>query len=194
MHTNHRHYTLLLMAIVTTVVSVCVYLILHRTIVSQAKEATRAKAEELALQHEKQYETDINKTYTNSAEERAKISSYIVSQEKILDFIEAIEGIGTTTGASLDISDLDTGNFSTQSSALSSESIENLKIHIEIHGSWVQVMQALMLLENIPYSLSLHNIQLIRLADETSATPLDKKISKTPLWKASIDIKTLITK
>jgi hypothetical protein len=177
MYTNHRHYILLLIACVTTVVSVLGYIVLYRMVVSSAALAATAAADEAIASQKNQYEKELTAIYSSSFNELSRIAGYVVSQEKIVEFIQSVESIETNSGAKVELSGIDSGNFA----PTEANPIGSLKAHMEIEGSWKNVMRAFVMLENIPYSISLNNIRLV-------------KDSEDRLWKMSAGLEALISK
>ncbi|MDP3962690.1 MAG: hypothetical protein Q8Q03_02385 [bacterium] len=173
MHTNHRHYILLFVSILTIASAIAGYSALYYTIVYHGKESSQVSSKQADLYEKKQQAELVASIYRKSEEERSLLASYIPTQDSIINFIEAVEAIGTTTSVILDISAIDMSDGS-------------LGVHIETQGNWTSTMESLALLENISYSITLNNLRLVKV-QEAGADP-----GKTWSWKMSVDVKTPI--
>src|SRR3989344_6022080 len=112
MKANHKHYTLLILAIATTVVCIVAYITLYRTVRSHAAESGEM-LRELALEDErKKREQDIVSVYSKTASDREYIQNLVVSQSQIVKFIESVENIGHSSGSSVEFSNIEVENFS----------------------------------------------------------------------------------
>lgn len=170
MYTNRRHYTLLIVAFAAIALTAVCYAVLYRAIESQsifAQETLKALAAE---DQKKQQAGDSASIYVKTADERARLDAAVLSQEKAVGFITAVEKIGTDTGTQLELS------------AISDEPIAGegnlgyFKGHISAKGSWADVMRALSLIENMPYGISFDNVHVVAAA-------------KT--WELALDIRAL---
>ncbi len=188
MYINHRHYILLIFAIATALMSGMGYTFLYRTVMSQSAQATELKAQ-VALENEKKnHETNAAGIYKQSSIDRSRVGDFIVSQDKIVDFIETIEKIGEEAGAPLALSVIATEDLS----AKPENSIGTFTAHVESSGSWASVMRALMLVENMPYSVSLNAIRLRKSSDVSLEK--DKSKGGSNEWNMSFTIRALTIK
>lgn len=186
MYTNHRHYTLLILALGAIVISSMSYIFLYRAIESQsilAQETLKTLAIE---DKKKQQEGDSASIYAKTTDERVRINTALLSQEKVVDFITATEKIGTDTNTQLELS------------SISDETIPNdthfayFKGRVTTRGSWANVMRALSLLEHMPYGISFDTVKIAESAD-SAAVSKDKKTSAKK-WESTVDIRVLTAK
>lgn len=195
MYTNHRHYILLIFALAALVLSVLGFSLLRGNIISQAIESAQAIKDAALIDDQKQHAEEIARKYEKSADDRTKLGSYIVTEDKIVNLIEEIEDIGIRSGAPLELSGITTE----PGTASKGVTFNTLKARVAGKGSWSSLMQALILLENMPYALSLNNVRL-EVSGESSVAELPIKNSKTKpatkqtLWHLTLDIKVLTTK
>ena len=167
MKANHKHYTLILISALTLIFSVGGYFIIYKIMMDQ-KEKGISAISAISLEDEKKLmEQELEKVYKSTKEDREFIYSLLIPEDKIVPFIEEIEKIGDYTKTEFNISSI-------------SSDTDNLKAHIESMGLWSNIMQTLLLIENMPYSVSINNIRL-------EGMDKDK-------WKLSLDIKALILK
>ncbi len=193
MYTNHRHYILFFFALATLVASVIGYEVLYRTVTSQSARTNKATREIALADERKQREEDTASVYTKTAEERARLGNLIISQEKVVDFIQSVEKIGNDVNVQIELSAITREPVSTETA------FGYFKGHIEARGSWANVMRSLMLIENMPYSISLSNFRLTQ-SSESFSTELPVKGSTGSLgtkgsgqktWSLSLDIRVL---
>lgn len=147
MKINHRHYILILFAIITVVV-VCIgyYFIYNKTII-QAESYVHANQEVDIEAHKKQTDQELQKMFDATKSSRAKLSSFLVHENTLVTFIEMVENVGEQTGTKLELSSLTTES-------------DMVKARVTVSGSWTGVISALMLIENLPVNLSINDIHL----------------------------------
>jgi sigma54-dependent transcription regulator len=180
MYTNHRHYILLVFALLALIVTVLGYSFLKNAIVSEAVQSSKAIKAAALIDGQKQRAQDIASKYTRSADDRAKLNGYIVNEEEIVNLIEEIEKIGTDSNAPLQLSGVttDTGV------AVHGVTLNKLSAHIDVQGSWGNVRRALLLIENMPHAVAISNVHLETTGD----------VAKEKQWHLALDIKVLTVK
>ena len=185
---NYSHFILIIFAIAALVLSATGYVVLYRLVVSKAEGSSQALAL-VAVENERQlHEQEIMTAYTDSTNDRSRLSSFILSSADIVSFIEAVEKIGTDSGTVLDMTAIDQ-----QPAVIDAGSFGYVTAHIDISGSWPNVMRALTLIENMPYSITLSNLNLATTASRVIIQ--DKKLPKLgQQWDLTVDIKVLTTK
>ncbi len=174
MKANHKHYILFALSILAFASAIWGYWALYYTITYHGRESSEVMSKQVIVDEKRQLTQQVESIYGKTAEDRARIFSHSVTVDKVVDFIETIEQIGTTTSSATVISAIDI-----------SEGF--LKAHVEMKGSWVDVMKALVLVENMPYSISLNNIRLNKTGESTVETG-------PRVWVLSADIKTAVIK
>lgn len=174
MKANHRHYILLIVSILAAIAATVGYTALYYTITYHGKESSEVMSKQAIVNEKRQNVQLVSSLYEKTADERVRIAAHIVSQDKVVDFIETVEKIGTTTSSALVISaiDITEGDF---------------KARVELEGRWENLMRSLVLLENIPYTVSLNNIRIRKEVGIGEG-------AKSGMWKMSLDIKTPIIK
>ncbi len=147
MKIDSRHYILVIFALCAFVFSAIGYFFMYRTIVSQAQSSSKVITEINAENGRKQQESDLTKIYYDTITDRTRISSFFIHEDKVVDFIQKMEKIGTDSGTELDLSSISSdGGY--------------VKAHVSDRGSWSNLMRALVLIENLPYSLTISNVRL----------------------------------
>ncbi len=189
MKINHRHYILLIVAFIVFLISAASYLLLYREVVSQARQSSQILAEVTLESNKKLHERELTATYADTLSDRTRVTSFVVSEDKIVPFIESIEKIGTDSGTDLEISAIGTEKSTTQDAGFG-----HIAAHIDVKGSWTNVMRALLLIENMPYSAVINNVRLVA-SDAIQTVEVKKGTSqKIRQWGLSLDIRILTSK
>jgi hypothetical protein len=173
MKANSKHYFLVIFGILTLVIVIFGYWFVYKVVIGQM-QANSYAIEKLSIgQDSIKQQQKLLETEENTTEKRAKLLSYLTSDEKVLDFIKAVESIAGQTSTEVVLSAISpSGNTNKASSTIS-----YIKIRANIRGDWTNVNKALFLIENFPYSISLDNVG-IRLSDKNK-------------WELSLDINAL---
>lgn len=166
MKTNSKHYILIFFATATFLVSGFGYWYVYDTVLKQKENYLKVSKEVETERGKQQYENELMQVYKDTAIDRAKLPNFFVSESKVLNFIKTIESIGPSSKTEIRISSI-------VKDAL------KVRTHIDIKGGWINVMLALTLIENLPYSISLENVSLFN---------RDKK------WEMTFDLSVLTTK
>jgi Tfp pilus assembly protein PilO len=197
MYANHRHYILFTLALITFIVASLGFGLLHDRVYKQSIQAGELMKEVKSLEDQKSHELEVKNAYSKIKEQRDRLNSFIVSKDKIVDFIEEVEKIGTQTSTDIEFSNPVTKEI------VKGKKIEDnfttMTARIDVEGTWPNMMRALTLIENLPYSLSLNNIRInVEKSTETAEDPakLASSTPKTPIkakiWTMVMDVKVLI--
>ncbi len=183
MYANHRHYILLVFAVAAFAVAVLGYSFLRSKVFAQVEQTAKVTKNIAVIEEKKRREQDVASAYAKLEEERRLLTSYVVSKDGIVNFIEMIEKIGADTSTGLEIS----GITDEVELELAGETVVgHFKARLEGSGKWANVMRALVLVEHMPYNISLNNI---RLSASTAAGTTTSKV-----WDLSLDIRVLTVK
>ena len=148
MKMNHRHYVLIVFALISiVVVSMAYFLIRNQTIV-QAIHYVNANKEIANEDIVKQKEQELQKIHRDTDDERASLLGRLIKEDKAVYFIEMVEKVGVESSTKLELGSITTSDTGT------------LKANVTVSGSWQNVMTALVLLENLPISSKISNIDL----------------------------------
>lgn len=195
MKVNHRHYILIILAIGAFILSILVYVFVYRTVISQAKKSAELSLKVSQDSERKKHEEDLQSIYDNTSSDREKIKSFLISQDKVVNFIEEIEKIGKDTDTDLSISSINAEDLSAKAEGETGY----LTAIIETKGKWQNVMRAFELIENIPYSTSLNNVRLeagkvIPSGLQAPSKSSTKEKITASDWVLSVEIKALMSK
>jgi len=186
MKINHRHYILVIFAIATFAISLSGYIFLYKKVKAQAQHSSEARVEVLLGNQKKLQERELTTLYADTQEDRSRVDKYVVSEDKIVNFIETIEKIGSDSLADVEMSSINVEK------ANSKDKKNNgyINAHLNVRGSWSSVMRALILIENLPYNVDIGHINLVY----SGASDIDKNNAKVNEWTLSLDIKVLTAK
>lgn len=187
MRVNHRHHILIFVSVITFLVTASCFLFLYKTVIKQndkSREALQMLSDE---NDRKAHEQELTTLYKDMEAERTKISSYVVYEDKIVDFIEAVENIGNTSGNEIVLS-----TVSTEALPKTSGSLGYISAHVNTSGSFGSIARTLLLLENMSYSIELNNLKLNN--QLPSAELSVKGATRKSSWNMSVDIKVLAKK
>jgi len=173
MKINSRHYILIIFALTSVIVVSMGYAYIYKKTVTQANNYRDINKEVKNEDNRKKSEDELIKIYDATKEFRSKIPTFFVHENKIVDFIETVENIGSTSKTKLEISSI-------------SNDANNVKAKINIEGSWANTMTALILIENLPLSITIKNLRMNSTIDSI------KKNSR--IWLLTLDIEALIMK
>jgi len=172
MKMNHRHFVLIIFAAITIVVVCVVYFIIYKQTIVQANHYVSANTELVNEDSIKQKETDLRSVYDDTKEQRDSLISFLISEDKAVTFIEMVEKVGSDSGTKLELGSI--------------ANVEDiLKANVTVAGSWTNVMTALQLLENLPVSSVIYNVNL------NSSSELEKS---TKIWTMTLNIEALTIK
>ena len=188
MKANSKHYILLFVGLITLATAGFGYWFVYNTTISQAQGYSQLLQQlELNKNNQKQ-EQKLLEIDAVTLDRRSILPTYFITDDKILDFIKSIENIDRVSSSteivlsSITSDDAASETKSDSSTSTSSEMVptEHVKVHVSIKGSWNNVNKVLVLLENLPYSISISSINL--------NSPAPK------IWNLSLDISALTIK
>lgn len=143
MRPNYKHYILLLIGIGTVVVSGLGYWYVYASIINNAQRNSMVIKEIERNKENKKNEEKLLEMGKATEGYRTKLSTYIISEDKIIDFITSIENIEKITQSEVTISSISKDDIQ-----------DHVRLHVDIKGSWINVNRALIMLENLPYSIT----------------------------------------
>lgn len=172
MKINSRHYILIIFALASMVVSIYGYFFVYKETVKQAENYIHTSKELEDEDNKERGEKELIRIYDSSKESRTKLMSFLVNENKVVDFIETVEGVGDDSGTKIELSAIN-------------KDTEKIKARVDAKGSWTGIMRALVLLENLPFSATIRNVRIDTLND------LGKGAHA---WNLSLEIEVLTIK
>jgi hypothetical protein len=188
MKNNSKHITLIIFGVITIFASAFGYWYLHLAVMNQAQNYALALSDAQTYNENRKNEQNLQKIYRETTDSRVKISSYIISEDRVIDFIESIENIGKTTNTLISLSSIN----STEMKGLTKGQFGHVKARVDIKGSWSGVMAAISMLENMPFSVSLDTGRLFN--GINADLPASTKAAKSTSWNFSANINVLSVK
>ncbi len=149
MRLNSKHYFLLLLGLCSVGVTGFGYWYVYQSvIVNGQNKASLIREIEIDNDNKKNEEflTELSKA---TEKDRAKLSTYFVTEDDVLTFITSIESVEKVSSTTVVIS------------AISNDSTNKyIKVNIDIKGGWVNIRKALSMIENLPYSINIDSLNL----------------------------------
>lgn len=172
MKINQRHYVLILLAIICIFATSYAYYFIYKQTLKLAYDYVRDNGELNSEDDKKQKDQELLKMYESTKESRAKVSTFLVHEDKIVSFIETVESVG------------DSSNTKTELTTIVNEP-GVIKAKVISTGTWSGVMTSLNMLENLPFGAVIKNVRI------GVSGGADKKGNS---WELSLDIEAMSTK
>lgn len=168
MRPNSKHYILLLIGLGSAIFASIGYWYVYNSIVVNAKNKIMVLNEIETNNKNRENENALIEIGKKSEIERKNLPSYFITEDKILDFIDSVEDIERISSTTMNLSSIS-----------KDESSDHIKVNVEIKGEWSNVRRGLSLLENLPYSINIDNMNLSNTSE---------------VWTMSLSIRALYLK
>jgi hypothetical protein len=180
---NHAraHTSLLVLAITVLLVVIAVNFYMRQKVSVSVDHAVLARDIVLAEQQNVANEEGLSQIYKSTADARSRLRSLFIPSDKAVALIEALEGIGTQTGATISLASIAADNLD----ASAPGSVGSVNVQMSVRGSWPAAMRTLKLVETLPYPISIGTVSLA----SSGAGPSSKRE-----WQISFGIKAPIIK
>lgn len=129
----------------------------------------------------------LEKKMVDLGDTRTKINGYFVDTSNIDTFVEYLEGLGDTYGATLVVQSVDTPK----------NEKNKLVFSIEIDGNFSNVTKIVSILENSPYNINFNSLYINKITETVQGESIDPK-SKAPIapitkssWQATANFNVL---
>jgi hypothetical protein len=151
--TSH-HYIALIIAFIVLAASLVGFFYIDGQVRNETGETavtlgTVAKAQTAITE-----EQSVSSTFSSTALARALIQTYLIPDSNTVSFIEEVEGVAKQSGASVSIASISADDLTSATAG----TIGHIQAHISINGSWQGAMRALHIIEDMPYALTIDNI------------------------------------
>lgn len=145
-------------------------------VIKQRTEAVSIAENQLALAAEKANSLkSVKALMDDTAERRAKVGTFFIKDDKVVDFLDSLDTLGTQNGVKLAINSVAVAPLSKTSSSY----LEQLNIKVQVEGSWSNVYRFLTLLETMPYKVSWGRVGF----DQVSGSA-----GKQSIWQGVFDV------
>lgn len=94
-----------------------------------------------------------------TAEERARLSAYVLAEDSVINFLTLIEDLAAEHGV-----DIETRSLSVDPIG-GDDLFEQLTLTIEVRGTYTQVSHMLRIFEALPYQADIHRVTLGRIGN-----------------------------
>jgi len=115
----------------------------------------------------------------NSVVERQTLDTYFISKSGTADFIKTLEALAKGNNVSINIKYV---GYEPIKQANFSATAESIRFNLDLIGSWVNCIQVIRLLENLPVPSLVEKITL-----SVGGTNLSGKVTSGSTWTANVD-------
>jgi hypothetical protein len=171
-----HHYLALLIAVFMFSASIYLYVFMYNSATAQMANTEEALTQVTLAQGNMSKYSALTKTIESTKPDITRIESALVKSEQTLTFIEAIEKISPRGGAAVSIVSISADDLSNTATG----TVGYINTHIEIKGSWTEVLRSMHLVESLPYAISIDNVRM--------SVDADKK------WIMGFDASVLVVK
>lgn len=106
--------------------------------------------------------TDLKKQKNTANEMIDFFEAISIDKENVVGFIELLEKMAEKSGTLIDIQTVNLANSFQEDN----KSLDSLKVNLQVRGSWKQVMNFILMLENNPYYLVIENTRINSINDD----------------------------
>ena len=150
------HFMLALFAAMIILIVAAIYSYMMRSIdMSLADSIKSHQALQSAISLQNREKSFLEK-YENTEKDWARLTGFFVSSGNIVDFIEAVESLGSSAGVAVKLSSIDADNLESAKNGTAG----SVRARVETEGSWSAMMRILRLAEVMPYRILLDNVSL----------------------------------
>lgn len=173
-----NHLPLLILAVVVTIFIASIYGYLYYKINVSKQKISEYQYVIESAKLAKEREKSFLDRYTSTASKWSSLQNFFVHSDKVVNFIEVIESLSDQSKSTVTIFSIDADNL--DNAPVGKEG--SIKMKINAKGSWVSVMRALSLTEVLPYKVSINNVRLNAI-NENSKSVKDQK-----MWDLNFDL------
>jgi hypothetical protein len=139
-------------------------------------ESSASLLEQEVIQEKESIQTfdSLVKNFSNIKEESQKANTFFIKKDEVVDFLNKIEGLASTTNTQISIQAVTDKNTGSSSSLLS--------VGVKAHGSYSNLYYLLRILEELPYQAEIQNVRL------TNQRTTNDKGEVLGSWTADITI------
>lgn len=183
-----HHYVLLFMSAISVAVFViCLYLFMYVQIHSLVARSLAVADVVSSRKFDRAHASEVKRVFDATASERASIKSLYVPSDNLIQFIESMESISSSTGASVSVASIQADDLGTADAG----TIGTIQARVEARGSWTAVMKSLALIENGPYIVAIDSAKLYSSRQMTGSAISAGGSVERVTWSLSVDLKAL---
>lgn len=154
MNHTRAHTSLLILAVAVLLVVVAVNFYMRQKVGVSVDHAVLARDIVLAEQQNVANEQGLSQTFQTTVAARSRLHELFIPSDKAVELIEALEGIGTQTGAAVDLAAIAADNLD----ASAPGTIGSVNVQVTVTGSWSAAMRTLKLVETLPYPVTIGTV------------------------------------
>ena len=171
---HHSHLALVFMSLAITVFVFGLFGYMYYKVDVSLDKALALRDEVRQEQLNRDQGKNLSAVYESTAQDRAKVGTYFVSDANKVPYIEMIESIGSTLGATVALSSIAADDLSGSTVG----TLGHISIHVDVQGSWSAVMGTLSLAESLPYKTTVSNVRV-------DSSGLSDTKNPKPMWHMS---------
>ena len=177
----------LIFSIILATASVVSYIIFFNLVKGKNEDVSLITNEiDIAIQKEIKLKS-VKDLIKDTENDRKKLDTYFVADDKIVNFIEDVEKIGSDIGVDVEVVSVSISDSKSQVPAHSKIS-EQLNLDFKVEGMWSDVFQFLAIMEKLPFKIDISKTSLEVVYSDTA-----RKISSGK-WKGFFSITVIKTK
>jgi uncharacterized iron-regulated membrane protein len=147
MKPTYHHYSALAIAFAVFLASIGGYIFIYYSVNDQSAATAKAESDVTTEQGAAVRQQNIVDSLAATADDRALVNSFLLSPDGTVAFIEKVEGISQGSGAAVSLASISADSASVYA-------------HVNIQGQWSNMMRAMHLVENLPYSIGMDNVRV----------------------------------
>lgn len=171
---HHSHILLFVIALSVTLFVYVLYGYMYYSVGRSLERVLVARGEVKKEQLYKDQGDTLVTLHEATVDDRAKLSTFFVSDSDKVLFIENIESLGSRIGSEVSISSILADDLATSPVGKRG----HINMHVDVQGTWSSVMSTLVSAEDLPYKVTISNVRL-----DTSGIPDSK--NKKQMWRLS---------
>lgn len=181
MKNNHAHNSLLALAVCVFFVTVALYGYMYLAVNSQTRRVVIAKDIQKVQKLDEKQIVELQKIFSHSEPARDKLYGLFVVKDNVVSFIESLEALGDTTGATVEITSISEVKEETENTI-----VGKLNAHVDAKGSWSQISKVLVLAETMQKSVQIDSVRFNNLDANAG--------SKGSSWSLSFNVTAHVLK
>jgi hypothetical protein len=144
----------LVIAVLIAVVALAANYVLFQQIRNKSESVGQLSTEISAKREQKQRLSAMESLVKDTKQKRAELDTYFVGSDAIVPFLEQLEGLSSSTGATITVDSVSRPNKNGDGP------IEPLELTVNTTGEWADVYHLFRLLETLPYSVTINRASL----------------------------------
>jgi hypothetical protein len=172
------HIGMLLSSGVVLAIAVSLYVFMYYKTEDMTGAATSSRQAMTAMGQDQSQIKETLSLYQSTAADRARLHSFLVPSGNAVAFIKAIEAVGRSSGAAVSISSISEDHADSGAPIGTGD----VRAVISAAGSWPDVMKALVLLEMLPYRVTISHVLL------STSVISGSKPDVSRHWQMNLDI------